>query len=301
MIPIRPELTATLRAYCARVELALEAALPPADQPPHALHRAMRYGVLGGGKRIRPMLSYASAHAVGGDLACADASAVAIEMIHAYSLIHDDLPAMDDDTLRRGQPTCHVAFGEATAILAGDALQALAFEVLASDPASGRDAAARVEMLRVLAGACGSHGMAGGQALDLAAVGTRLSATELERMHAHKTGALIRASVRLGALACGCDDPASLAALDRYGHCVGLAFQIRDDILDVEGETEAIGKTRGADIARDKPTYPSILGLEESRRLAGVLREEAIASLQRANVAGEHLVDLAHYSVDRGS
>ena len=288
-----------MREYAARVEQELARALPDPDEPPHELHRAMRYGVLGGGKRIRPMLVYAAAHAVGGRLEHADTSAVAIEMIHAYSLIHDDLPAMDDDALRRGQPTCHVAFGEATAILAGDALQALAFEVLATDATHGADAATRVEMLRVLAAACGSHGMAGGQALDLDAVGRRLDGAQLERMHVHKTGALIRASVHLGALACGCREDATLAALDRYGHCVGLAFQIRDDILDVEGETAAIGKTRGADIARDKPTYPSIMGLEESRRLGNVLREEAVATLGRANLAGEHLVELAHYAVDR--
>jgi len=293
------ELSPALRAFAARVEDALDRALPPVDEPPHALHRAMRYSVLGGGKRIRPMLAYAACTALGAPPERADSSAAAVEIIHAYSLIHDDLPAMDDDALRRGQPTCHVAFGEATAILAGDALQALAFEVVAGDDTIAVEGAVRVEMLRALAAACGSHGMAGGQALDLDAVGTKLAPTDLERMHVLKTGALIRASVRLGALASGHATPAVLAALERYAHCVGLAFQIRDDILDIEGETAVIGKQQGADLARDKPTYPATHGLDESRRLAIALRDEALATLARAAIDSEPLRDLADYAIAR--
>jgi len=295
------ELTPRLRAFAARVEGRLEAALPAEAVEPSRLHAAMRYGVLGGGKRIRPLLAYGAAEALGAEPARADACAVAVEVIHAYSLIHDDLPAMDDDDLRRGRPTCHIAFGEATAILAGDALQALAFEVIAQEQSLRGTPARQVEMLRVLAHACGAQGMAGGQAFDLDAVGRRLDAAALERMHVHKTGALIRASVRLGALSAACDDAALLGALDRYGHAVGLAFQIRDDILDVEGETDVIGKTRGADIARDKPTYPAILGLAESHRLAAELRDEALAALVTTGLHAEALAELAHYAVERRS
>lgn len=294
-------LTPRLRAFAARVEARLAAALPPEEREPSKLHAAMRYGVLGGGKRIRPLLAYGAAEALGADPASADACAVAVEVIHAYSLIHDDLPAMDDDDLRRGRPTCHIAFGEATAILAGDALQALAFEVVAQDDALRATPARAVEMLRVLAHACGSFGMAGGQAFDLDAVGQRLDAAALERMHVHKTGALIRASVRLGALSAGCEDGALLGALDRYGHAVGLAFQIRDDILDIEGETDVIGKTQGADVARDKPTYPAILGMDESRRLATALRDDALAALASTPLHADALAELAHYAVERKS
>ena len=293
------ELTPALRAHAARVERVLERVLAPADESPQGLHRAMRYAVLGGGKRIRPMLAYATCEAFGAPPERADACAAAVEIIHAYSLIHDDLPAMDDDALRRGRPTCHVAFGEATAILAGDALQALAFEVVARDDVVPVEAAARVEMLRVLAGACGSHGMAGGQALDLDAVGARLPPAALERMHVLKTGALIRASVRLGALASGDAREPALSALETYGHCVGLAFQIRDDLLDIEGETDVTGKQQGADALRDKPTYPATLGVAESRRLAGSLRDEALAALARGGVASRDLADLAHYAIER--
>src|SRR5450755_345334 len=248
-----------LTAYSARADVVLARALPPENQPPQELHRAMRYAVLGGGKRLRPVLVYSVGGALGVVLDRLDAAAAAVEIIHAYSLVHDDLPAMDDDELRRGRPTCHIAFGEAMAILAGDGLQALAFEVLAADRTLHDDASTHVEMLRTLAAACGSHGMAGGQALDLTAVGRRLTPDELQRIHVHKTGALIRASVRLGALAAGCRDAPLLAALERYGHCVGLAFQIRDDIIDIEGDSATIGKTVGKDAASAKPTYPAIL------------------------------------------
>ena len=233
-----PRHAANAAESASRADAALARALPDASRAPLELHRAMHYAVLGGGKRLRPLLVYATAAAFGAPPAPLDAVAAAVEIIHAYSLVHDDLPAMDDDSLRRGRPTCHVAFGEAMAILAGDALQALAFDVLASDATLAVDAATRLDMLRVLAAACGSHGMAGGQAFDLAATGSMLSATELERMHVHKTGALIRASVRLGALAAGMWDASTLDALDRYGHAVGLAFQIRDDLLDIEAGTE---------------------------------------------------------------
>ncbi len=295
------ELTPELLALSARADAALARALPAETQPPHALHRAMRYAVLGGGKRLRPLLVYATGLAFGASLDRLDSSAVAVEVIHAYSLVHDDLPAMDDDELRRGRPTCHVAFGEAMAILAGDALQALAFEVLAADTALAADAPAHLDMLRTLAAACGSHGMAGGQALDLAAVGQRLDAVELERMHAYKTGALIRASVRLGAIAAGRHDADTLAALDRYGHAIGLAFQIRDDLLDIEGATAELGKTAGKDVAANKPTYPAILGVEASRRELAALTASALGAIAPLAARAGHLADLARFVAQRAS
>jgi geranylgeranyl pyrophosphate synthase len=301
LIPIRPELTPKLLSWAVRVEEVLDRALPPADQPPSRLHEAMRYSVLGGGKRLRPLLAYAATECFGADLASADASAAAVEIIHAYSLIHDDLPAMDNDDLRRGKPTCHIAFGEANAILAGDALQALAFEVLAHDAHSHADLDARLNMLRTLATACGAHGMAGGQAFDLDAVGKTLSANELERMHAYKTGALIRAAVVLGALASGASDPIRLCIIDEVGAKIGLSFQIRDDILDIEGDTSVIGKRQGADIARGKPTYPSIIGMQPSRDLAESLRSASIDLLRGFDQRADALRDLAHYAVDRAS
>ena len=294
------ELTPELLAWSARADDALARALPPADQPPGDLHAAMRYAVLGGGKRMRPLLVHATGAAFGADPSLLDAAAVAVEVIHAYSLVHDDRPAMDDDALRRGRPTCHVVYGEAMAILAGDALQALAFEVLA-EGTPAIDAPTRVEMLRVLATACGSHGMAGGQAFDLAAVGQALDPEDLERMHVHKTGALIRASVRLGALAAGCRDTSALAALERYAHCVGLAFQVRDDILDIEGEATRIGKTPGKDAADGKPTYPAILGLDASRAVLARLTADALASLDGFGASADALRDLAHFIAERES
>jgi len=279
----------------------LASVLAPADQAPQDLHQAMRYAVLGGGKRLRPILVYATGSALGAVPERLDAPAAAVEIIHAYSLVHDDLPAMDDDALRRGRPTCHVAFGEAAAILAGDALQALAFDVLARDSALADAPALLVEMLRVLAAACGSQGMAGGQALDLAAVGRILDAAELERMHVHKTGALIRASVRLGALATGCRDERTLAALETYGHCIGLAFQIRDDILDVEGSSATLGKTAGKDAADAKPTYPSILGMQGSRDRLAELTTAAIDSVQPLGTRMHELIALARYVAERDS
>ncbi len=293
----RPELTAALLAYASRIESVLDARLPPASQPPEALHRAMRYSVLGGGKRLRPLLTYASGAALGASFDALDSAAAAVEVIHAYSLVHDDLPAMEDDALRRGQPTCHVAFGEATAILAGDALQAFGFELIA---ACGHTAPGQcATMLGLLAQACGSEGMAGGQALDLDAVGGKLTLPELERMHTLKTGALIRASVLLGAAAANCDSTRLLDALSRYGLAVGLAFQIRDDILDVEGESSVIGKTRGKDAAADKPTYPGLLGLDGARQHAQWQRAAALDALADARLDSEPLADLACYAVDR--
>jgi len=258
----------------------------------------MRYAVLSGGKRLRPLLVYAAAQALGHDSATLDAPACAVELIHAYSLVHDDLPAMDDDALRRGRPTCHIVFGEAMAILAGDALQALAFEILADDAARQVDAATGIAMLRALGRACGAEGMAGGQALDLAAVGRHLGLDQLEHMHACKTGALIRASVQLGALAAGADD-GMLQSLDRYAHAVGLAFQVRDDILDVEGESAVIGKTAGKDAAADKPTFPSLIGLDASRARLAELTEQALAAIAPLGTRGELLRELALYSALR--
>ncbi|UPG84874.1 (2E,6E)-farnesyl diphosphate synthase [Luteibacter aegosomatis] len=300
MIPPAPtDLPAHLKALAGRADDALARALPGENDPPVELHRAMRYAVLGGGKRIRPLLVYAAGHALGIDDARLDAPACAVEIIHAYSLVHDDLPAMDDDALRRGRPTCHIVFGEAMAILAGDALQALAFEILAHDEA-GIDAHARIAMLRALGAACGAEGMAGGQAFDLSAVGKRLTLGELERMHAYKTGALIRASVKLGALAAGCRDDDLLDRLDRYGHAVGLAFQVRDDILDIEGESSVIGKTAGKDAAADKPTFPSIIGLEASRARLADLVDDALDAIAPLGERGEWLAELARYSATRG-
>ena len=295
------ELTPELLALSARADEALARALPDEARPPVELHRAMRYAVLGGGKRLRPLLVYAAGAAFGAAPQRLDAPAVAVEIIHAYSLVHDDLPAMDDDALRRGRPTCHVAFGEAMAILAGDALQALAFEALANDETLAADAATRLEMLRTLALACGSQGMAGGQAFDLAAVGQRLSPDELERMHVHKTGALIRASVRLGALAAGCRDARALAALETCGHCIGLAFQIRDDLLDIEAETATLGKTAGKDAAANKPTYPAILGVEASRAELSRLTLAALAAIEPLGEAASLLRELAHFVAERAN
>ncbi len=292
------ELGPALQSLIARAERALARSLPPADHSSSELHRAMHYAVLGGGKRLRPMLVYAAAQAAGADDRSLDAAACAVELIHAYSLVHDDLPAMDDDALRRGRPTCHVVFGEAMAILAGDALQALAFELLADDGGGGVEPAVRIAMLHALGRACGAQGMAGGQATDLAAVGRALSLAELEHMHACKTGALIRASVQLGALAAGADE-ATLTTLDDYARAVGLAFQVRDDILDVEGESAVIGKTAGKDAAAAKPTFPSIIGLDASYAKLAELTDTALAAIAPWGERATLLRELAHYSVNR--
>lgn len=266
------------RARCrARVEAALEALLPPAGVQPARLHEAMRYAVLGGGKRVRPLLVYAAGESLGVDPILLDRPACAIELVHAYSLIHDDLPAMDDDDLRRGRPTCHRAFDEATAILAGDALQTLAFQALAEAP--GLAPGKRVAMVSSLARAAGSRGMAGGQALDLAAEGTVQDVATLEHIHIHKTGALIRAAVQMGVLADDRPDPDQAERLDHYAKCVGLAFQIQDDVLDVEGDTGLIGKTAGRDQVLEKATYPALVGLAEAKEMAVNLIGEALESI----------------------
>ena len=289
----------TLTRYRDRVERVLDSWLPAADIHPARLHDAMRYAVLGGGKRVRPILVYAAGDALGVPMNRLDAPACAVELIHAYSLVHDDLPAMDDDDLRRGKPTCHKFYDEATAILVGDALQTLAFHVLAHAPLDDIEPAARLRMIGTLSMAAGSRGMVGGQAIDLAAVGQQLDIAQLEDMHVHKTGALIRASVLMGALAAPDVDMQQFEALDRYAKCIGLAFQIQDDILDVNGSSEEIGKTAGADSDRSKPTYPALLGLKEATALAAELIETALASLKDLDGRADMLRDIARYIVKR--
>ncbi len=288
-----------LRGYQSRVQAFLDTILPAADLSPQRLHAAQRYAVLSGGKRLRPLLVYCTGEALGVAVGALDAPAAAVELIHSYSLVHDDLPAMDDDDLRRGQPTTHRAFDEATAILAGDALQVLAFSLLARDRAAGVSSEARLKMIQILADASGTEGMAGGQALDLAAVGRTLNLDDLEAMHRLKTGALIRASVLLAA-SCAPDlTPAQWEALDGYAQDIGLAFQIQDDILDVEGNTEDLGKTIGADAARAKPTYPSVLGLETAKIRARELQRRACDRLACFGGRAQILAWLASYVVDR--
>lgn len=294
-------LSLLLTTYQARIEKTLENWLPEASINPSRLHEAMRYSSLEGGKRVRPALTYLTGQVLGVAPAALDGPACAVELIHVYSLIHDDLPAMDNDALRRGKPTCHIQFDEATAILAGDALQALAFYILVHDPDMVDDAHTRLQMVETLAQAGGSRGMAGGQAIDLAAVGKSVSLAELENMHIHKTGALIRASVRLGALSAPEIDSEIMERLDHYAKCVGLAFQIRDDILDVEGDTETLGKTQGADQALNKPTYPALLGMKEAKQRARDLHQEAIDSLSPLGEKSEPLRELAEYIINRQS
>jgi farnesyl diphosphate synthase len=285
------------RAVQARVEQALDAFLPGAELAPHKLHQAMRYTALGGGKRVRPLLVHAAGALFGAGTAALARAAAAVEMIHVYSLVHDDLPCMDDDALRRGKPTVHVAYDEATALLVGDALQAQAFLVLAEaeDLAPARLAA----MLRLLAQAAGSGGMCGGQAIDLDSVGVSLALDQLERMHQLKTGALLRAAVLLGAL-CGKQlAPEELAALDTYSNAIGLAFQVVDDVLDATADSATLGKTAGKDAAANKPTYVSILGLEQSRVLAEKLRCEAHQALAPFGEQARRLRELADLIVQR--
>jgi farnesyl diphosphate synthase len=284
-----------LARWLQRAQAGLEAALPPSSQSPQHLHQAMRHAALGGGKRLRPLLVYAAGTATGAQDALLDAPAAAVELVHAFSLVHDDLPAMDDDALRRGQPTVHVAFDEATAILAGDALQALAFSLLAHADAP---AVLRAGWLATLADATGSRGMCGGQALDMAATGGQLSLAELEQLHSLKTGALIRAAVRMGALA-GEADADTLAHLDRYASALGLAFQIRDDLLDVEGSSAQLGKTAGKDAAQAKATYPALLGLPAARARLHEQAERARAALAPLGSRAEPLRELASWTVAR--
>jgi len=280
-----------------RVEGALDRLLPPVDLIPQSLHESMRYSVLGGGKRVRPLLAFAAGETVGAGAGRVERVACAVECIHAYSLVHDDLPCMDDDVLRRGKPTVHVQFGEATALLAGDSLQALAFQLITDVPLADR-AEQQVEMVRLLAHACGSRGMAGGQAIDLDAVGKQLELPQLEHMHVHKTGALIRASVMLGAY-CGAGTAQQLDAMDHYAKAVGLAFQVVDDILDCEAPTATLGKTAGKDAAQGKPTYVSLMGLQRARDFAQELRDRAVAALKPLGDEGRRLAELADFIVLR--
>lgn len=281
----------------ARMESVLSEWLPPASIVPQRLHEAMRYAVLGGGKRVRPLLAFAAGEVAGADVERVQHAAAAVELIHAYSLVHDDMPAMDDDALRRGKPTVHVEFDEATALLVGDALQSLAFDILAAQPLAN-DAATQLNMVQLLAQAAGSRGMAGGQAIDLASVGKPLDLTELEFMHIHKTGALIRASVLLGAQ-CGSLPEAAIAALDHYAKCIGLAFQVVDDVLDAEAPTATLGKTAGKDAANNKPTYVSLLGAARARELAQELRADAHAALADLGAPATRLRQLADFVVER--
>jgi len=271
--------------------------LPPAQIVPQRLHEAMRYAVLGGGKRVRPLLALAAGEVTGADIGRVQHAAAAVELIHAYSLVHDDMPAMDDDALRRGKPTVHVEFDEATALLVGDALQSLAFDILATQPLAN-DAATQLKMVQLLAQAAGSRGMAGGQAIDLASVGKPLDLAELEFMHIHKTGALIRAAVLLGAH-CGKTSDAATTALDHYAKCIGLAFQVVDDVLDAEASTATLGKTAGKDAADNKPTYVSLLGVARARELAQELRADAHAALAGLGGPAERLRQLADFVVER--
>jgi farnesyl diphosphate synthase len=281
-----------IEAYHARLDAALGRYLPAARHRPTRLHEAMHYATEGG-KRLRPLLVYAAGEALGAPMADLDAPACAVELIHAYSLVHDDLPAMDNDDLRRGRPTVHKQFDEATAILVGDGLQALAFHVLSH--ADGLDAARRLRMVEALAHAAGSYGMVGGQALDLTSEGKSLTLPELEDLHIHKTGALIRACLRLACFTVGCDDGARHEALDRYGKCVGLAFQIQDDVLDVEGSTLSLGKTAGKDVAHLKSTYVSVMGLPAAKQRATELFDDAREALAVLGETAEPLLWLASH------
>jgi farnesyl diphosphate synthase len=286
------------RTIQSRMEAALERALPPEAIAPNKLHSAMRYATLGGGKRVRPMLAFAAGEAVGAEAAKVEAAACAVELIHVYSLTHDDLPSMDDDDLRRGKPTCHVEFDEATALLVGDALQSLAFEVL-TEPGLGLDPATQVDMLGILARAAGSRGMCGGQAVDLDSTGKHLELAELEFMHIHKTGALIQASVLLGALAGGPLDAEIRGRLERYARCIGLAFQVMDDVLDAETDTATLGKTAGKDAAQGKATYLTLMPPKEARAYAQELMDEALEVLTPFGARGARLADLARFIVER--
>ncbi len=288
-----------LETYQKRVNAALNKYLPTEDPPEHNLAEAIRYSVIGGGKRIRPAMVYAAGEAMGVSTDLLDIPACAVEMIHAYSLIHDDLPAMDDDDLRRGRPTCHKAFDEATAMLAGDALQALAYEILAKDDHEELTPEHRIEMLSLLTEASGAHGMAGGQAVDLASVGKHLTLAQLEHMHRLKTGALIRASVLLGGMCKQDISKEEFDMLSEYALCIGLSFQIQDDILDVVSDTETLGKPQGSDEEQEKPTFPAIIGLEESRQRALEQHELALKILEPLDKKADSLRQLSAYIVER--
>jgi geranylgeranyl diphosphate synthase, type II len=293
------EFEALLIEYQQRVNQALEKWLPSEDLNPESLHQAMRYSVLGSGKRVRPILVYATASALNIPLERVDGVAAAVEIIHAYSLIHDDLPAMDDDDLRRGRPTCHRQFDEATAILAGDALQALAFYILSHDPEMTSDATNRLKMIEKLALFSGSRGMAGGQAIDLASVGKTLKLEQLETMHIHKTGALIRTCIHMAALSAPQTDEPQLQALDKYAKKIGLSFQVQDDILDVISDTETLGKPQGSDAQLDKPTFPSILGMQAAQDKAMQLHQQAVEAIAHFGSEADILRAISHWFVAR--
>jgi farnesyl diphosphate synthase len=293
-----PEFQTWIAAHQQRFEEVLRGLLPSADLAPQRLHAAMRYSVLDGGKRVRPLLAFAAGELAGADIARVNYAAAAVEMIHAYSLVHDDMPCMDDDVLRRGKPTCHVEYDEATALLVGDALQSLAFQMLCDVPLTS-DPARQLKMVKLLAVASGSRGMAGGQAFDLASVGKQLNLAELEFMHIHKTGALIRAAILLGAYCGDALSDAQLDKLDHYGKCVGLAFQVVDDVLDAEADTATLGKTAGKDADNDKPTYVTLLGAAEAKKMAAELHRDALASLAEFGAKGRRLRELADFIVMR--
>jgi farnesyl diphosphate synthase len=282
-----------------RTEQALDKALPAENIAPNKLHEAMRYATLGGGKRVRALLAHAAGEFCGADANKIDQAAIAVEMIHAYSLVHDDMPCMDDDDLRRGKPSCHKQFDDATALLVGDALQSLAFQVL-SAPNLHADAEHQINMIHLLAVASGSRGMAGGQAIDLASVGESLSQAELEFMHIHKTGALIRAAALLGAYSASALDEKRISAIDHYAQSIGLAFQVVDDILDTEADTATLGKTAGKDADSNKPTYVTILGLVRAKELAEELYDSAIEPLKAYGEDATRLVQLAQFITQRG-
>ena len=281
----------------AHTEAVLQRLLPESTRAPQTLHQAMRYAALDGGKRLRPMLVLAAAELGDCVQAACEAALAAVECIHVYSLVHDDMPEMDNDTLRRGKPTCHVAFGAATALLVGDALQTLAFDALSRE--TTLPAARQLRMLNALAQASGSMGMAGGQAIDLANVGRDLPQDQLEQMHSLKTGALIRAAVQLGALSCPDVNDAALAALDEYAAKLGLAFQVIDDVLDCEADTATLGKTAGKDADADKPTYVKLLGLDAARDYAAQLVNEAVAALAPFGERATRLSELAEFTIGR--
>jgi geranylgeranyl pyrophosphate synthase len=290
---------ARIRGYQSRVQAFLESVLPAPDLVPQRLHAAQRYSVLGGGKRLRPLLVYCTGEALGLQPGALDAPAAAVELIHAYSLVHDDLPAMDNDDLRRGRPTCHKAYDEATALLVGDALQPLAFQLLARDPKLPASPAIRLRLIDMLAQAIGTLGMAGGQAIDLAVQGSRLDITQVEDMHARKTGAVIRASVLMAAECAPPLDPNLYAALSRFANAVGLAFQIQDDLLDVTGDASMLGKATGADSERAKPTHPAIIGISASQQRVRLLHNQAIQALAPFCERADDLRSLAHWLLSR--
>ena len=295
---MRADFQGWVATHQARFEEVLRNLLPRADIAPQRLHEAMRYAVLDGGKRVRPLLAFAAGELAGAEQGRADVAAAAVELIHAYSLVHDDMPCMDDDVLRRGKPTCHKQYDEATALLVGDALQTLAFQLLAEHRLND-DAMRQLEMVRLLALASGSRGMAGGQAIDLASVGKSLTLPELEFMHIHKTGALIRAAVLLGAHCGSRLETAQMDKLDHFGKLIGLAFQVVDDVLDCEADTATLGKTAGKDADNGKPTYVSLLGIQDARDMAQRLHREALETLAGFGDSAQRLRELADFIVLR--